>query len=92
MRGMTTVEWLVIAAIVLLASRYLIGYWNSVWNPTREKAEELGAEFNESLSRLSAFSQQRGPRVLWRDATLYSPQGVHQQHHGVSPPETSQAF
>ena len=62
MKGMTTVEWLVIAAIVLLASRYLIGYWEGIWNPTKEKAEELSESFNETLGKLSASSQLPGPQ------------------------------
>ncbi len=59
MRGMTTVEWLVIAAIVLLASKYVIGYWQGIWNPTKAKAEELGASFNESLDNLNVLSEKQ---------------------------------
>ena len=69
MRGMTTVEWLVIAAIVLLASKYLLNYWGGIWNPTKQKAEELGQEFNETLDNLNVLSErqflpQQGHRVL----------------------------
>lgn len=64
MKGITTIEWLVIAALVLMASRYLIGYWGGVWNPTKEKAEELGESFNDSLDKLTASSPLPRPRGL----------------------------
>ena len=79
MRGMTTVEWLVIAAIVLMASRYLIGYWNGIWNPTKEKAEELGESFNQTLGELSASSQLPGLQEL-PQAGLYAAIHLRKPH------------
>lgn|GEM_PF-3244910 len=54
MRGMTTVEWLVIAAIVLVASKYVIDYWTGIWNPTKEKAETMSNDFGKSLDKLTS--------------------------------------
>ena len=64
MRGLTSIEWLVIAAIVLLAASQVIKYWGGVWNPMKSKAEEKSEEFSEAISELSPLSQPGLPELL----------------------------
>jgi len=57
MRGITTIEWLVIATIVLIAASQVVKYWGEIWDPLKAKAEEKSDEFSETISDLSSSSQ-----------------------------------
>ena len=55
MKGLNAIEWLVIAAIVLVASKFVIDYWSGVWEPTKEKAESVKGDFERSLGSLTSL-------------------------------------
>ena len=57
MRGITTIEWLVIATIVLIAASQVVNYWGEIWNPLKSKAEEKSDEFSETIADLSSLLQ-----------------------------------
>ena len=57
MRGITTIEWLVIATIVLIGASQVITYWDNIWSPLKSKAEEKSDEFSETIADLSSLSQ-----------------------------------
>ncbi len=61
MRGFTTVEWLVIAAIVMLAVGYVINYWNDIWNPLEKKMQEKKGEFQSAIANLSPSPERCPP-------------------------------
>ena len=80
MRGLTTIEWLVIATIVLLAASQVIKYWGEIWNPLKDKAEEKSDEFTETISELSSSLRPDRPESfqagmkLWSLVPLHSPE------------------
>lgn len=57
MRGITTIEWLIIATIVLIGASQVITYWGNIWNPLKAKAEEKSDEFSETIADLSSSLQ-----------------------------------
>jgi|GEM_PF-7041333 len=55
MRGLTTIEWLVIAVIVLVAASQVIRYWDSIWQPLKAKTSEKADEFGDAIADLKTF-------------------------------------
>lgn len=79
MRGITTIEWLAIATIVLIAASQVIKYWGEIWNPLKDKAEEKADEFSEVISDLSSSSRPDLPRSSWEVMKFVSPSPPHSQ-------------
>ena len=77
---MTTIEWLVIAALVLIAAKYAIDYWGGIFNPVKEKAETMGSEFNESLNKLSVSSYQQSLYWQYPQGLLLEGLSVSSEH------------
>lgn len=48
-RGLSTLEWLIIAIIALLMISYVMGYWGSIWGAVTAKAEVANRTLLDAL-------------------------------------------
>lgn len=82
MRGIATIEWLVIATIVLIAASQVVSYWDEIWTPLKSKAEEKSDEFSETIADLSSLSQPYPPGSSQEVMSLLSQVPPHFQLSG----------
>jgi hypothetical protein len=51
-RALSTLEWIIIAAVVLVMIAYALGYWKGIWGTATAAAERANWTFAESIEHI----------------------------------------
>ncbi|MFH0962181.1 MAG: hypothetical protein V1820_05875 [archaeon] len=51
-KALSTLEWIVLAAIAILMITYVLGYWSGIWGSATGAAEKANSSFASALSKL----------------------------------------